>query len=258
MRRILLISAIIPLQLSSQTEPVDTITYGMESSVHPKVEQLTTQDSIDRQEYPASFAPYFNPTLDPSFVFRPVRPVVIDTQIRPPISGEASIFYWNSGEMTASGGIRQFPGMMQIECASIGIRQDTGNFSFYIGGTANKYGYYGGVHTQYGIDGNVTYRLTAGISLTAFGNYYFGQPPVMANGMPMPPSMIGYFARSTFGGYLDYRINDHWGIQTGAQTVRQIGTNRYEAEPIVTPYYKINKKIAIGLPVGQILYHILK
>ncbi len=80
----------------------------------------------------------------------------------------------------------------------------------------------------------------------------------MANGMPMPPSMMGYYGRSTYGGYLDYRINEHWGVQTGVQTVQQVGTGKYEAEPIVTPYYKINKKVAIGLPVGQILYHVLK
>lgn len=80
----------------------------------------------------------------------------------------------------------------------------------------------------------------------------------MANGMPMPPLMLGYYGRSTFGGYVDYHINEHWGVQTGVQTVQQVGTNRYRAEPIVTPYYKINKKVAIGLPVGQILYHILR
>ena len=70
--------------------------------------------------------------------------------------------------------------------------------------------------------------------------------------------MIGYYGRSTFGGYFDFQINERWGVQTGAQTVQQVGTNRYKAEPIVTPYYRINKKVAIGLPVGQILYHILK
>lgn len=74
----------------------------------------------------------------------------------------------------------------------------------------------------------------------------------------MPPSMMGYYGRSTYGGYLDYRFNEHWGGQAGVQTVQQVGTGKYEAEPIVTPYYKINKKVAIGLPVGQILYHVLK
>ena len=61
--------------------------------------------------------------------------------------------------------------------------------------------------------------------------------------------MIGYYGRSTFGGYFDFQINERWGVQTGMQTVQQVGTNRYKAEPIVTPYYRINKKVAIGLPV---------
>ena len=70
--------------------------------------------------------------------------------------------------------------------------------------------------------------------------------------------MIGYYGHTKYGGYVDYRLNEHWGIQAGAQTVQQAGTNKYQAEPIVTPYYKLNKKVSIGLPAGQILYHILK
>ncbi len=172
--------------------------------------------------------------------------------------GQARLFNWNSGAITASGGTKLLPGMMQIDSGSLGIYQSVGNFTFYAGGIVNKYGYFNGLHTQYGLNGKITYRVTPRLSTTLFGDYYWGPLPQMANGMPMSPSMAGYYGRSTIGGYLDYQINEHWGVQTGVQSVQQIGTNRYQAEPIVTPYYKISKKVAIGLPVGQILYHVLK
>lgn len=103
-----------------------------------------------------------------------------------------------------------------------------------------------------------SYQFTPRLSATLFGEHYFGRPPMMANGMPMPPSMLGYYGRSKYGVSFDYQIDEHWGVETGVQTVQQVGTNKHKAEPIVTPYYKISKKVAIGLPVGQILYHILR
>lgn len=172
--------------------------------------------------------------------------------------GEGSVFDWRSGSIVATGATQRFPGLMNVDSGSIGINQSVGNFSFYLGGRVNKYGYLKGVHTQYGVDGSLSYQLASGLSVTAFGEYYFGRPPFMGNGLPMQPAMVGFYARSRFGGYVDYQINEHWGVMTGAQTVQQVGTNIYKTEPIVTPYYRINKKVAIGLPVGQILYHLLK
>lgn len=172
--------------------------------------------------------------------------------------GQAALFHWKNGAVIATGGTRSFPGLMQIDSGELGIYQSAGDFTFHVGAMVSKYGYFKGLHTQYGLNGSITYRFTPRLSATIFGDYYFGRPPRMATGMLLPPSVIGYYGRSTFGGYVDYQINDHWGVQTGAQAVQQVGTNRYQAEPIVTPYYKINKKVAIGLPVGQILYHILK
>ena len=73
--------------------------------------------------------------------------------------------------------------------------------------------------------------------------------------------MMGFYNVSRFGGYVDYGFSEHFGVDIGAQGVQQIGSTRYELEPIVTPYLKMGhgkSKVKIGLPVGQILYHILK
>ncbi len=191
----------------------------------------------------------------PYFYNNPVDLASEDLSITP---GQAVPFSWNNGEVVAKGEIRSFYGLMQIESGTIGINQSLGNLSIYAGVMANKYGFYNGLHTQYGVNGILSYQLAPRLSLTAFGEYYLGQPPYMANGMPMSPAMAGFYARSAFGGYVDYQINERFGVEAGAQAVQQLGTNRYEAEPIVTPYVKIGKKVKIGLPVGQILYHILR
>ena len=177
------------------------------------------------------------------------------------IPGQVSVTSWKNGEITARGGSAEYPGLMQINNASFGIYQRAGNFLFYAGGLVNKYGYFRGLHTQYGFDGSITYQFSPKVSFTAFGTYYFGKPPVMGGGLPMSPAMAGYYGVSKIGGYVDYDAGERFGVMVGGQTVQQIGSRRYEAEPIVTPYLKFGsgkKKIAVGLPVGQILYGILR
>ncbi len=76
----------------------------------------------------------------------------------------------------------------------------------------------------------------------------------------MTPAMLGYYNRNSFGGYGDVALNEMFGVHVGAQMVQRTGTMRYEAEPIVSPYIRAGKKknIKIELPVGQIMYNVLK
>lgn len=164
---------------------------------------------------------------------------------------------WHNGGVVVDGESMTMPGLMRIDTGSIGIYQRFGNFSVYGGGGANKYGYFQGVHTQYGINGSVTYRFSPGIHFTAFGSCYFGTPPVLGGGLPMPPSMMGYYAVSRFGGSLHYQFNENFGLDVGGQMVQKVGTSNYRFEPIVTPYVKVGK-IGIGLPVGQIVNGLLR
>lgn len=175
--------------------------------------------------------------------------------------GYADVFRWRNGGISASGFSATYPGLMKIDSGTVGLYQRFGNLSLYVGGIANKYGYFRGIHTQYGINGSLSYQFTPNLSFTAFGTYYFSKPPVMSNGLPMPPSMIGFYSTSRFGGYFDYRVSDSFGVKVGAQTIQQVGTNLYEFEPIATPYINVGnekRKFKIELPVGQILYNALK
>lgn len=169
------------------------------------------------------------------------------------LPGMAVIPLWNNARFTATGDIQVMPGLMQIHSGTIGINQNIGNFSLYLGAVANKYGYFNGLHTQYGVSGNIHYQFSPKLSFTGFGTYYFGKP----NGYPLLPSMIGYYRNSNFGGYLSYQFNETFGVDVGAQAVQQFGTNLFRMEPIVTPTVKVGK-VKIGLPVGQILHGIIR
>lgn len=164
---------------------------------------------------------------------------------------------WHNGGVVVNGESMTMPGLMRIDTGSIGIYQRFGDFSVYGGGVANKYGYFQGVHTQYGINGSLTYRFSPGIHFSAFGSYYFGTPPVLGGRLPMPPSMMGYYAVGRFGGLFHYQLNENFGLDVGGQMIQKVGTSSYRFEPIVTPYVKVGK-IGIGLPVGQIVNGLLR
>lgn len=253
-----LLTLAFPMVCFSQTEINDATSIGHKPpesvSLEPPVSPDSISGSLNTIEYHISYDPV-RASLPPCRLTSPLDLTLPDFHFTP---GLANLFNWNSGAIAASGGTSSSPGLMQIDNGALGIYQSAGDFTFHIGAMVNKYGYFNGLHTQYGLSASITYQFTPKLSATVFGDYYFGNPPRMANGMPLSPSMMGYYGRSNFGGYIDYQINEHWGVQTGVQTVQQVGTNKYHAEPIVTPYYKINKKVAIGLPVGQILYHLLK
>lgn len=181
--------------------------------------------------------------------------------LRTVIPGLSTLFQWGNGGVVANGFSATYLGLIKIDSGSLGIYQRIGNLSYYIGGVTNKYGYFKGINTQYGINGSISYQFTPDFSLTAFGAYYFGRPSMMCNGLPMPPSMIGYYGLSRFGGYFDYRISERFGVKIGGQAVQLFGLNRIEFEPIATPYIKAGtgkRKFRIELSVGQILYNSLK
>lgn len=212
---------------------------------------------------PSSLSPYVgvSSVLNEKVSFPHMQTPMFFEPIRPPKNipepGTAYIPLWRNGGLAASGSISVMPGLMQIDSGSFGFKQSIGNFSFYMGGMANKYGFFNGLHTQYGVNGNILYQFSPNLSFTGFGNYYFGQPPMMGNGLPMQPAMIGYYKVSTFGGYISYQFNETFGVDVGAQAVQQFGTDKYQLEPIVTPTVKVGK-VKFGLPVGQILNGIIR
>ncbi len=176
--------------------------------------------------------------------------------------GSAVIAGWQGGAFTASGQIDNMPGLMGFASGQLGIGQEFGALTLYVGGVANKYGYFGGLHTQYGLDANASYRLSPQWSINARGCYYPGNSlPTMTGGMIAPMSIMGYFQTTQLRLTADYQFSDWLGVETGAKVERLYGTDRYEASPVVTPYFSFgsgNRKVRVGIPVGEIVYKILR
>lgn len=231
-------------------DDINTKTHVISDSISKNYEPRNLSDSISRADKISSIHEFPMPIayFDSLMYFQLFSPTKIDTS-----PGTAVIPLWRNAQFVATGDIRDYPGLMQIHSGTIGINQNLGNLSLYIGGIANKYGYFNGLHTQYGLSGNIRYNFSPNLSFTAFGTYFLGKP----NGFPMLPSMIGYYGVSTFGGYMSYQFNNTFGVDVGAQTVQKFGTNKYYIEPIVTPNVKVGK-VKIGLPVGQILHGIIR
>ncbi len=224
--------------------------YALPDSLSKTFSNISVSDSLYQTSKVSSLDEYTKPILffDSLMNSREFHP----DRIQMPY-GTAAIPLWRNAQFIATGDIRDFPGLMQIHSGTIGINQNLGNFSLYAGAVANKYGYFNGLTTQYGVAGNIQYRFSPNLSFTAFGTYYFGRP----NGFPMIPVMVGNYGVSTFGGYMSYQFNETFGVNVGAQTRQQFGTNKYIVEPIVTPTVKLGK-VRVGLPVGQILHGIIR
>ena len=171
--------------------------------------------------------------------------------------GSAFVPLWKNSGFLATGSISSFPGLMKIEKGSVGIGQNIGNFSVYLGAEANKYGFFNGLHTQYGINGTIQYSVSPKLTLTGYATYYFGNPPMMRNGLMVPPAMMGYWGVSSFGACVDYQINEKFGLIVGGEAEQQFGTNRYRFKPIVTPTIKLGR-VRIGLPVGEIVNDLIR
>lgn len=165
--------------------------------------------------------------------------------------GVASIAEWSGGGIYASGGVSAMPGLMDINAGTLTLHQSVGNLELSVYGAAAKYGFFRGVRTQYGFGGDLTYHASDRVSITIFGNWY--ADPGIDN-----PAMAGYISVPRFGGYMDYRFADRWGVKVGGQAYRSVMSNRWEAQPIIEPYFMITPGQAIGVDVGGIVYQLLK
>lgn len=214
-------------------------------------------DCVYRRDYLYPY-PSANIFYSPSFQYL-TRNVVTFSACRQALAFPGMICGNDNMHISADVDVAVYPGMMNKATGTLGASIGNGNVRFYAGGIINKYSFYGGLIRQLGVQGSLTYQISAPLSFTAFASYYGRNAmPVMPCGSPMPPSMLGYYDVSRFGGYVNYKATEHFGIMVGGQAVERHGPrNYYEVEPIATPYVNIGsgkKKVGIGLPVGQIIY----
>lgn len=104
----------------------------------------------------------------------------------------------------------------------------------------------GSLTTQYGIGGNIGFDVSDHLSLHAFG-YYYSTSPIVG------PALSPYVNTTNYGGYADIRFSDRAGSNIGIRRYLNPMSGRWTTEPIVTPYFRIGKKMRLELPVGGLL-----
>ncbi|MCC8038158.1 MAG: hypothetical protein LIP02_08525 [Bacteroidales bacterium] len=146
---------------------------------------------------------------------------------------------------------QSMPGLMGVEAGAIQYNLNLGRSHFIPEGFVNRYGWFRGVTTQYGIGATMSFDISRAFSVTIFGSY-------ASNAWTDNPAVLSNMATSRYGGFLTWNIDDHWGIDVGAQRVRNgmYGGN-WETVPIFMPYYKLGKA-KLGIDAGGILHQLFR
>lgn len=175
-----------------------------------------------------------------------------------PVVGVAPIYMWSGGGIIAMGSRQSYPGLMGIESGSVALRQQIGNVGLTLSGNASKYAGFRSLVTRYSFSGAVDWRINETFSLHAFGSYAPGSRGSLMRAVDGNMGMLGYMGTSNVGGYLSVDFSDRFGVDVGGQGFYNMTTRRWEAQPIVQPYLKLNNGAKIGVDVGGILYQILR
>lgn len=138
----------------------------------------------------------------------------------------------------------EHPNLLTAQRLNVDVSYSTGNLSFTMGGAVNQY-YSIGVVTQYGIHGSLSYRFSPNVSATLFGDYYSRNPWFYMATFP-------YVNTTLYGGFVTIQGNKV-GTHLGVERYYDPFVRRWEMRPIVTPYFRISKKVLIELPVGGLL-----
>lgn len=136
-----------------------------------------------------------------------------------------------------------FPGMMQIQSATVGFAANAGKFAYGAHAGAIKYGSFNSLVTSYYIGGEMSYRFSPTVSMTVFGTYYSRNPYL---GMAAYP-----FVQTTdFGGYVTLTPSSAFSLSLGARSYYDPFMRRYEIDPIIAPTVKVGK-VKIGVDFGH-------
>lgn len=176
------------------------------------------------------------------------KPLTYDRTTSFPMPANNPFMLWNGAGVTVYGSKNQMLGLMDAATGTVSLHQDFGRLHFAASAVANKYWMpmQSQLYTQYGIGGNVSFEVSEHLSLHAFGYYYNINPTV-------GPALSPYISTTAYGGYADIRFSDHAGSNVGIRRYLNPMSGRWTTEPIVTPYFRIGKKMRLELPVGGLL-----
>lgn len=134
-------------------------------------------------------------------------------------------------------GYHSFQGLPSIgEARNAGVMytQQLNDFITLTGGVyAAKYNVYGVRFNDIGGSGKLSFRLNDRVKINMFGTYS------IYNGYGMTPASQLFMNQNSYGGTIEFKITEGFGIQAGAEREFNPMTRKWETHPIITPvFYK--------------------
>jgi len=97
-----------------------------------------------------------------------------------------------------------------------------------------KFNIYNDFLNDAGLNGNIKILLSDRININLFGQY-----SIRENNIAISPFISPLYPHSNFGGALEFKVNDNWGIQMGAENEYDVFLRKWVTRPFIMPvFYK--------------------
>jgi len=123
-----------------------------------------------------------------------------------------------------------------------GLNLVQGDFNFNVGDfgvlSAGIYGAKFNIYNDFfndgGLNGNFKINLTDQMSINLFGQY-----SITSSRISISPFISPLYPHSNFGGSLEFKVNDSWGLMMGAENEYDVFLRKWVTRPFIMPvFYK--------------------
>lgn len=162
---------------------------------------------------------------------------------------QGKIAQWNDGYLEGYSMYDTQPLLGSVRQAGALATQHFGDrWTVSVGAMLMKYNVPWNAYNTFGGEAQVGYLINDNISVTAFGNYE--SAPFWSN--------ASRGGMGVFGGYMTFKTNnDKWGVDVGAQNVRDFQSGRSATVPIIRPFYNLHGQ-KLGIDLGGLLYQLFE
>jgi hypothetical protein len=167
-------------------------------------------------------------TWQPPAFDQPVGPVFNDFQSRYSLYSLNRKSWLNTSSLQS-----QYMGIGTMNLVRGGYNYLLGDFGVATGGLyATKYTLYGKTFNDAGFNANLRFDLTDWLKVNAFGEYSLGGSQNYLNPMISP-----FYPQTSFGGSLEFKVTDNWGVMVGNEREFDIVTRKWVNRPFIMPVF---------------------
>lgn len=162
----------------------------------------------------------------------------------PSNSSEGKILNINNLGLYAASSEHSYINLLRNRSATLFLNYQNDNLSIRTGLIANQY-QTRDMFTQFGVSGSIEYKLSPHWSVAIFGTLYNSNPYFSMATHP-------FVETTSYGGWIKYE-GERMGVKLGARRYYDSFQRQWRFEPIITPTFKVGRKLHIELPVGPLV-----